>query len=84
MKACSGVGASLSPEEVAKWEREHLALLEEIAPQEFEVLHYAEMVELKKKTVILNLKSNLVKKQSVVHSPLRQALCKGGAILHQM
>ena len=49
MKACRGVGASLAPEEVVKWESEHLALLEEIAPQEFEVLHYAAMVELKKK-----------------------------------
>lgn len=49
MKACRGVGASLSAEEVAKWEKEHIELLERIAPGEFEVLHYAAMVELKKK-----------------------------------
>ena len=49
MKACRGVGASLSVEEVAKWEKEHVELLERIAPGEFEVLHYAAMVELKKK-----------------------------------
>ena len=49
MKACRGVGASLSVEEVAKWEKEHIELLEQIAPEEFEVLHYAAMVELKKK-----------------------------------
>lgn len=49
MKACRGVGASLSAEEVAKWEKEHIELLEQIAPGEFKVLHYAAMVELKKK-----------------------------------
>lgn len=49
MKACRGVGASLTPHELAHWEREHLALLERIAPDEFEVAHYAALVELKKK-----------------------------------
>lgn len=49
MKACRGVGASLTPEEVEKWEREHLELLEKITPEEFEVLHYAAIAELKKK-----------------------------------
>lgn len=48
MKACRGVGASLSESEIAAWEKEHLALLEEIAPEEFDVLHYAAMAELKK------------------------------------
>lgn len=49
MKACRGVGASLSAEEVAKWEKEHIELLGRIAPEEFEVLHYAAMVEMRKK-----------------------------------
>lgn len=49
MKACRGVGASLPDSEIAAWEKEHLALLEEIAPEEFDVLHYAAMAELKKK-----------------------------------
>ena len=49
MKACRGVGASLSSEEVARWEKEHIELLERIAPEEFKVLHYGAMVELKKK-----------------------------------
>lgn len=40
MKACRGVGASLSGEELASWEKEHKALLDDIAPEEFEVLHY--------------------------------------------
>lgn len=49
MKACRGVGASLSETEIALWEQEHIALLETIAPNEFDVLHYAAMAELKKK-----------------------------------
>ena len=49
LKACRGIGASLSKEEIAAWEREHKKLLEEIAPEEFDVLHYAAMAELKRK-----------------------------------
>ena len=49
MKACRGVGASLTPTEIEKWEQEHLTLLEKIAPNEFDVLHYAAIAELKKK-----------------------------------
>lgn len=49
MKACRGVGASLSPEEIAKWEKEHEKLLQETAPEEFMVKHYAAMLELEKK-----------------------------------
>lgn len=49
MIACRGVGASLSAEELANWEKEHIALLNKIAPTEFEILHYAAMVELKVK-----------------------------------
>ena len=40
MKACRGVGASLSLEQVKAWEKEHRALLERIAPEKFEILHY--------------------------------------------
>lgn len=47
MKACRGVGASLTAEEVAGWEAEHKGLLDEIAPEEFMVKHYAAMLELK-------------------------------------
>ena len=49
MKACRGVGASLSEEELAGWEQEHLALLDKIAPNEFHVLHYAALTVLKKR-----------------------------------
>lgn len=49
MKACRGIGASLPPEQIAAFEKEHLALLEKIAPPEFEVLHYAALALLRKK-----------------------------------
>ena len=49
MKACRGVGASLTENEIVNWEKEHKALLDKIAPEEFDVLHYAAIAELKKK-----------------------------------
>ncbi len=48
MKACRGVGASLSESGIAAWEGEHIRLLEEIAPEEFDIRHYAAVAELKK------------------------------------
>ena len=48
MKACRGIGASLPDKEIAMWEKEHKRLLAEIAPEEFDVLHYGAMAELKK------------------------------------
>ncbi|MGN0552093.1 MAG: class I SAM-dependent methyltransferase [Oscillospiraceae bacterium] len=48
IKACRGIGASLSDEEIAAFEREHLALLENIAPESFEVLHYCAVCILEK------------------------------------
>lgn len=47
MKACRGVGASLTPKEIAAWEQAHRKLLQEIAPEKFDVLHYAAMAELR-------------------------------------
>lgn len=49
MKACRGVGASLSEEELRSWEAEHKSLLDKIAPDEFDVLHYAAFAVLDKK-----------------------------------
>lgn len=46
MKACRGIGASLSPNELAEWEKEHLSLLDKIAPENFEILHYGAIAEL--------------------------------------
>ena len=49
MKACRGVGASLSEQDIASWEKEHMNLLSEIASDEFDILHYAATAELKRK-----------------------------------
>ena len=49
MKACRGVGASLSEEELQRWDAEHRRLLEESAPDRFDVLHYAALALLRKK-----------------------------------
>lgn len=49
MRACRGIGASLTKEEIARWEREHIKLLHETAPAEFDILHYGAIAELKKK-----------------------------------
>ena len=48
MRACRGVGASLSAEELRQWDVEHRLLLDEIAPEKFEVLHYAALAVLRK------------------------------------
>lgn len=46
IKACRGIGASLPENEINKWEQEHMEMLERIALQEFDVLHYVAMAEL--------------------------------------
>lgn len=45
MRACRGVGASLTEDEIRSWESEHLNMLENYPP-EFDVIHYAAMSEL--------------------------------------
>ncbi|MBR4581873.1 MAG: class I SAM-dependent methyltransferase [Lachnospiraceae bacterium] len=47
IKASRGIGASLSEDELKKWDKEHRDLLDRIAPEEFEVLHYAAISVLK-------------------------------------
>lgn len=49
MRACRGVGASLSEAELKRWDKEHKELLLKIAPEAFEVRHYAALAELKAK-----------------------------------
>ena len=49
MRACRGVGASLSEEEPARWDEEHRELLNGIAPERFEVLHYAALAVLRRR-----------------------------------
>lgn len=48
MKACRGIGASLSEEKVAQWEKEHRQMLLHMAPPSFTVAHYIAMAELQK------------------------------------
>lgn len=47
IKACRGIGASLSKEEIAAWESEHIKMLTEIAPNEFDIRHFGAIAELK-------------------------------------
>ena len=49
MKACRGIGASIGENEIIMWEQEHKKLLAEIAPEEFDILHYAAIAQLRKK-----------------------------------
>ncbi len=48
MRACRGVGASLSPDAMQSWEDEHRELLRKMVPERFDVTHYAAMAELVK------------------------------------
>ena len=47
MFACRGVGASLTGDELIRWDKEHRELLDRIAPESFEILHYAAIAVLK-------------------------------------
>lgn len=42
IRACRGIGATLSPEEVVAFDKEHAAMLRKIAGEEFEILHQIE------------------------------------------
>lgn len=50
MRACRGVGASLSADDLLSWEREHKELLRRIAPETFEIAHSAAFAELERKS----------------------------------
>lgn len=49
IRACRGVGASLSPQQVKEFDGEHKRLLSEIAPEQFSILHYCAITVLKKR-----------------------------------
>ena len=49
MRACRGVGASLSEKELIRWDMEHRELLGRIAPEQFEVLHFAALALLRRR-----------------------------------
>ena len=46
IRACRGVGASLSAENLAAWDAEHRTMLEDCAPERFLVKHYVSIAEL--------------------------------------
>lgn len=49
IKACRGIGASsLSADEIAAWEKEHLAFLD-TEPEQFTIPHYITILDLEKK-----------------------------------
>ncbi len=47
--ACRGTGAALSKEKADEFQKEHLKLLSEIAPEEFKIKHYAAFAVMRKK-----------------------------------
>ena len=49
MRACRGVGASLSPSELEKWDAEHMQMLVDNAPEQFMIQHYIAIAELTNK-----------------------------------
>ena len=51
MKACRGTGASLSEEDFHRWESEPRKLLFEIAPEQFDILHYGAIAQLKRREI---------------------------------
>lgn len=46
MRACRGVGASLNIDDLQAWNEEHMQMLKNKAPSEFEILHYVSIAEL--------------------------------------
>lgn len=49
MRACRGVEASMSPDELKAWDTEHMNMLNTEAPENFMVKHYVSIAQLKKK-----------------------------------
>ncbi len=49
MRACRGVGASMSPEQLDAWNKEHMDMLEKEARESFVVKHYVSIAELQVK-----------------------------------
>ena len=49
MRACRGVGASLDAAQLKAWDNDHRKMLDENAPEEFDILHYAAITVLRVK-----------------------------------
>ena len=48
MKACRGIDASLTENEIAEFDKEHIGYLKTV-PQKFTIPHYATILDLKKR-----------------------------------
>ena len=46
MRACRGVGAAMNPEQLNAWDKEHMKMLSDNAPEIFPVKHYVSLAEL--------------------------------------
>jgi SAM-dependent methyltransferase len=54
IRACRGIGASLTPDQINAFDHEHRLLLEKIAPESFTILHYATILILQStKSIII-------------------------------
>jgi SAM-dependent methyltransferase len=49
IRACRGVGASLPEDRIKEFDHEHMEMLKKIAPESFEILHYATVLVLQVK-----------------------------------
>lgn len=49
MRACRGVGASMAPEQLSAWNKEHMEMLEKDAQESFMVKHYISIAQLQVK-----------------------------------
>jgi ubiquinone/menaquinone biosynthesis C-methylase UbiE len=49
VRASRGIGASLDKDELRRWDEEHRTLLDRIAPDSFDVLHYAAIAVLERR-----------------------------------
>ena len=49
MRACRGVGAAMNESQLRAWDLEHMQMLNEIAPEAFDVKHYVSVAELQVK-----------------------------------
>ena len=49
IRACRGVGASLSEADIEAWDKEHMQMMMENAPENFTVKHYVSIADLKVK-----------------------------------
>lgn len=58
VKTCRGIGAALSEPAIGRFDAEHRKLLREIAPEQFNILHYAAITVLRKKRGILSAQNH--------------------------